>query len=166
MRALQAVSEIFRDREWDNPSRPNIKTFIDDVRADNDIWRVADVVAPHVALAPSRFSASGTRIEARALKTSNSLLEHLFLEGVLWGLANPGRVQAWYRAHAADQVSRVPFMREAGLTVDGLPDWDGFLDESDAILGKYEQDIAPLPPIHEKLLLDARAIGVEVNAHG
>lgn len=178
--ALQALAEVFRDRDWDDDERPNIKMFIETARAENESWRSSSTIAPHEVVQPSRFAGAdahrqaaegivkegakwkGPTMSVKDFKELRVPLEHWFLEGLLWGISNPQAFESWFQAHYEDQMQRLPQMREAGLAVDDLPDLARSLADGEAILRNYERDIGPLPAIPDSLLADARSLWRQV----
>lgn len=179
--ALQTIAEVFRDRDWSGDDRPNIKAFIESARADKESWRATGGFAPHDVVQRTRFAGDGYHQAAEGiLKTGTKWkaptmpvkefkelrlpLEHWFLEGVLWGLANPEAFETWYQTDYHDKMTGLPQMREAGLAVDPLPDLPECLANSEEILRNYERDIGPLPAVPESLLADAQALGRQVFA--
>jgi hypothetical protein len=162
--ALQTIAEIFRDRDWSSDSAPSIKQFIESARAEIESWRVTNASAPHDAVKLSRFARTGPTVDATLLTDERIRLglEQWFLEGVLWGFANPEVFEKWYNSRFEDQSRRLPFMRQSGLVIDALPDLPQFLVNSEEFLRSYEREIGPLPAIPERLLAEARALGREV----
>lgn len=175
--ALQTMAEVFRDRDWNSDGRPDIKSFIDAARRENESWRGTDVLAPHEVVQRARFAGhdahrraaegiqkkgakwKGPTMDVKNFKELRVPLEQWFLEGVLWGFGNPDAFGKWFEAHYEDQIWRVPVMREVGLAVDALPNEAQFLKDSEVILRKYEQEISPLPAILASLMADAQALG-------
>jgi hypothetical protein len=157
--AIQTIAEMFRDRDWIGDERPNIKVFIESARTENENWRAAGAIAPHDVVKPARFAGTGRTIDAKDFKGLGPPLEHWFLWGVLWGIANPTAFEKWYHAYFEDQINKLPLMRDAGLAVEAPPDLAESLADSEVILRNYERDISPLPAIPESLLADARALG-------
>jgi hypothetical protein len=158
---MQSLAEMFRDRYWNGDKAPSIKQFIENVRRENELWSGAKVVAPREVVKPTRFSATGSTIEAKAL-TDQRLrlgLEQWFLEGVLWGFANPASFEEWYKSRSEEQGGRLALMQEAGLKVERLSGLRQFLDECEGILRNYERDIGPLSAAPERLLAEGRALG-------
>lgn len=179
--ALQTFGEMFRDRDWSGDDRPNIKKFIESARAENESWRATSGIAPNNVVQRTRFAGEnyhraaegilkkGSRWKAptMAVKEFKELrlpLEHWFLEGLLWGLANPEAFEAWYQADYHDKLTSLPQMRDAGLAVDPIPDLAECLANSEEILRNYERDIGPLPAIPASLLLDGQALGCKAYA--
>lgn len=178
MLALQTIANIFRDRDWTSDERPNIKLFMEEARAENENWRAGCAVAPHKVVQPTRFAGADVHRQAaegimelgakwkaptmdvKDFKELRQPLEHWFLQGVLWGLGNPGAFETWYRTHFEERTKSLDFMRQSGLAIEEPIDLPEFLADSEMILRNYERDIGPLPPIPESLLADARALGI------
>jgi hypothetical protein len=177
---LQAIAEMFRDRDWASDGRPDIKVFIEGARTENGNWHTAGNFAPHDVVQPTRFAGAdahrqaaegimksgpkwkGPTMDVKAFKELRLPLENWFLEGALWGIDNPNAFEAWYQARCEDQIKQLPLMRQAGLQVEALPDLPQSLEDSEEILRNYERDINPLPAIPPSLLADAQALGVHV----
>jgi hypothetical protein len=76
--------------------------------------------------------------------------------------ANPERFATWYTDRAQRAQSSLERKRRAGLDVDAPPSLEEFFHVSELIVRDYERDLGPLPSIPDKLLSDARAVGVRV----
>lgn len=159
--ALQAIAEMFRGRDWNGDNAPSIKRFIESVRAENESWRETNIIAPRDVVKPTRFAKAHPTLDAKKFADEwiRISLEQWFLEGLLWGFANPAVFEKWYYSRIGDQTKRLAFMRQSGLVVDAAPDLSQFLADSEKLLRNYERDIGPLPAIPEKLLAEARALG-------
>jgi len=175
--ALQAIANIFRDRDWSSDERPDIKRYIEDARTDEENWRFGNAIAPHDVVQRTRFADSdqaaegimktgpkwkGPTMDVKDFKQLRVPLEQWFLDGVLWGLGNPTAFVTWYQARYEEQIQRLPLMGQAGLAVDELPDLPRFLTDSEEILRNYELEFGSLPAIPESLLADARTLGVRL----
>lgn len=162
--ALQTIAEMFRDRDWSSDNAPSIRRFIEGARAENESWRVINAIAPRDVVKAPRFARTGPAVDAKALtdKQMRLGLEQWFLEGVLWGLANPEAFEKWYNARFEDQTKRIALMRQSRLAIDALPSLPQFLADSEELLRNYGRDVGPLPTIPAKLLADARALGRQV----
>lgn len=160
--ALQMISEMFRDRDWESEEAPKVKQFIGNL-ADQDTWSGAS--SPVDAVQPVQFAKHyGKSIKPEALQDASlrAAMEHHLLEALLWGLSNPDRFDAWYSSKHASQVSRLPEMIEAGLDVEHVPSLSEFLEYCEQIVRDYERAIGRLPPIPPRLLDDAKALGWKV----
>jgi len=161
--ALQIITEMFRDRNWDGDDAPQIDTFISGAR---ESWDKAPNAATREIVRPFRLaSAFGALISPKNFQDARVrvALEQNVLEAVLWGLANPDQFTMWYAEAAQRHESSLGFMQSSGLAVDTLPALGEFLDQSEQIVRNYERDMGPLPTIPAKLLSDARALGIKVN---
>ena len=159
--SLQIIAEMFRDR-WDSDDAPNVKMVIDEL-AGQDTWSAA--ASPRDAVQPPQLSARlGRSIRPEQLQDERlrAAMEQLVLEALLWGLSNPDRFAAWYRAYLTHMESRTPTMREADLDVELSP-LPEFLASSEQIVRDYERDIGPLPSIPPRLLDDATALGWKIS---
>src|SRR5689334_6584825 len=67
MLALQAIAEMFRDRDWKGDSAPSIQRFIEVAKAENESWRVTDAILPRDVVKPTRFAKTGSTLDAEAL---------------------------------------------------------------------------------------------------
>lgn len=161
MLALQAIAEIYRERDWNSDDVPEISKLINGLKAKDELWRATSGVVPRDVVRPTRFADAGPTLDAKALTDARarSALEKWFLLGLLWGFSNPEAFRSWYKLYASDLMDGLPAMRQAGLMVDVPADLPQLLAESEAILRRYERDIGPLPDIPAKLLADARALG-------
>jgi hypothetical protein len=159
--ALQTIAEIFRDRDWSSEDAPNIRKFIENVRLKNPQWSATGAIAPSEVVLPTRFTRAGPTLPAKALAESEMRLglEHWFLEGALYGLANPEALRTWYEARYDRQTTNLGSMRQAGLEIEALPDYLQYLANCENVLRSYERDIGPLPAIPDKLIADARLLG-------
>ena len=155
--ALQMIAEMFSDRDWEGDDAPDIKGFV--TGAD---W--SDVTAPQEASPRAQFAEHGKSMRPEQLQEARmrALLDQQLLFGLLWGLANPDRFEAWYGSKLADYGEMLPTYREAGLDVDQPPTLPGFYEASETIIRDYEADIGPLPAIPARLLDDARALGRDI----
>lgn len=124
---LQVIAEMFRDRSWDGVDAPNIRMFIDDARS--QAWNVSADTAPHEIIQRARFAKSASTVDAKNLtdRRLRVALEQLCLEGILWGIENPSRFETWYRSMSERHARGLPFMHQAGLAVDALPNLPQFL---------------------------------------
>jgi hypothetical protein len=121
--ALQVLASMFRDRDWTSDNAPNIKLFIEGAKREKESWNVSTVVAPHEVVQPTRFATTGPTLPAKALKDDRFrlALEQWCLEGLLWGLGNPGLFRTWYQSAVEEHERNLPFMRQSGLAVDPMP---------------------------------------------
>lgn len=166
MLALQIIAEIFRDRDWNSDGAPQIETFISGAR---ELWDSAPNAAPREIVRPIRLaSAFGSVISPKDFQDARLrvALEQNVLEAVLWGLANPDRFAMWYASAAQRHESSLNLMRSSGLAIDAFPALAPFFDQSEQIVRNYERDVGALPATPEKLLSDARALGVNVGEFG
>lgn len=161
--ALRIIAEMFRDRNWESDGAPQIRSFIGAAR---ESWDSAPNAAPRQVVQPIRLAkAFGASISTKDFQDARLrvALEQNVLEALLWGLANPDRFATWYAGAAQRLQSSLNHMRSSGLAIDALPSMAEFFDQSEEIIRNYERDIAPLPTIPEKLLSDARALGLNVG---
>lgn len=159
--ALHVIAEIFRDRDWNNENAPNIERFIQSVKAKDELWCSTGDVAPQDVVRPVRFAQGGSTLDAKALTADQFglSLEHWFLQGLLWGFANPDAFEKWYQARFELQSAQMDRVLQAGLEIGELPDFQQFLKDCEELVRSYERDIGPLPEIPEPLVVDARALG-------
>jgi hypothetical protein len=160
--ALQMIAEMFRDRDWDGENAPEIGVFIAGARKR---WDETPNAAPREVLQPTRLrKAFGAAISTKDFKDRrvSVALEGNVRNALLWGLANPERFATWYADRGQHHQSSLKEMQSAGLDVDAPPILEEFFQLSESIVRDYERDIRPLPSIADKLLSDARAVGVKV----
>ena len=157
------IAEMFRDKDWDGDNPPDVKKVIDGSR---DGWDKVPEGAPSEVIKPWRLSSNiGKSMPAKNLADRKLIaaLEQLCLEAIMWALAKPDRVKAWYSNHREKMQSSLPDMQKAGLQVDALPALNEWFEQCESILRDYERDIQPLPEIPKKLLQDAESIGVSLD---
>jgi len=161
--ALQVIASILKDKDWEGENAPRIVDFINHAK---DIWNAQGNKAPHDIIEPFKLSKHfGKTIRAKDLNDNRirTGLEQVYLDGLLWGLANPDRFKSWYESDYKNKKERtLPLMQKAGLEDDSVPTLSEFLKDSEKMLKDYESEVAPLSPIPSKLLADARALGREI----
>jgi hypothetical protein len=161
--ALQIIAEMFRDRNWDGGDAPQIEKFINSARP---LWDSKPKAAPReIVNKPKQFKTYGAKMSKKNFQDPRLrvILEHYFLDALLWGLANPDRFKLWYTDYAQHHESSLNFMQRSGLNVDKLPVLGEFFTLSEEIVRDYERDIVSLPSIPDKLLSDARRVGIKTK---
>ncbi len=161
--ALQIITEMFRDRNWDGDDAPQIDTFISGAR---ESWDKMPNAAPREIVRSFRLASGfGAVISPKDFQDARVrvALEQKVLEALLWGLANPDRFRMWYADARKRHESSLGLMQSSGLAVDTLRALSEFLEQSEQIVRNYERDVGPLPTIPAKLLSDARVLGIKVN---
>jgi hypothetical protein len=161
--ALQIIAEMFRDRNWDGDDAPEIKTFIDGAR---ESWNVTPSTSPREIVRPTRLkSAFGDSISVKEFQDVRLrvALERNLLEALLWSLASPDRFRAWYASTRQRHQSSLDLMQSSGLAVDALPSLEEWFAQCEEIVHNYERDIGPLHAIPDRLLADARALGLDIG---
>lgn len=161
--SLQMITEMFRDHDWDSDDGPNVKGVVTSLQ-DSDIWSAA--ASPQDAAQPMQLAKHfGKSMKPEQLVDARlrPALEQPLLEALLWGLANPGRFEAWYDSTLPDHASKMEMYRSAGLDEAELPPLPELLANSEQIVHDYERDIGPLPSIPPRLLDDAIALGWKVS---
>jgi hypothetical protein len=155
--ALQVLSEMYRDKDWEGDNPPNVMMFVDSMQS---TWSAAQ--SPREAVTPIRFAkAFGRSMPPDAFNDARAqvALEQQLLEAIFWGLSNPKRFEAWYESYAAKRGSSLPTMQKAGLDVGSASPLSQFFEDRELILREYERAVGPLPPIPARLISDARALG-------
>jgi hypothetical protein len=147
---------------------PNIRAFI---ASDRTKWDNMPNAAPREVVQPTHLAkAFGASISTKDFRDArlSGALEHNVLDALLFGLANPERYAMWHADRAQFQQSLLKEMQSSGLDVDTPPilapptNPEEFFQLSESIVLDYERDVEPLPSIPDKLLSDARAVGVKV----
>jgi hypothetical protein len=153
--ALQMITEMFRDRDWEGDDAPNVKAFVEGASEGTSAASPQEAVQP-VRLAKHR--PKSISVEEFNDPQLRAAMEQLLLEALLWGLSNPDRFEAWYTSRVERHESRLAEMREAGLEVGHLPSLPQFFEDSAQIVRDYERDVGPLPSIPPRLLADAERL--------
>ena len=161
--ALEALGEMFRDRDWTKEGAPNIAMFIAEAQKS---WR-QDTSVPHEIIKPAFQLAKtfGKSISVKDFmdKRLSMAFEQHVLEALLWGLSNPRRFEQWYTASANKMLADLRKMQAAGLAVEEMPSFAEFLQQSEEILRAYETTVGGFAPVPSKLLSDALALGVDIQ---
>lgn len=160
--ALQMITWIYKDRDWEGENAPRIADFINKAK---DIWDAQGNKSPHDIIEPFKLSKHfGKNIRSKDLKNNRIriALEQSCVEGLLWGLANPDRFKSWYESQYKNKKGKFSLMQKAGVEIDSIPTLSEFIKESERMLKGYESEVDPLPPTPPKLLDDARILGIKI----
>lgn len=161
--ALQIVAYMFKDADWGGPDAPQVKNLCVEMNAK---YRTegADFnkTAPHDIIHPVRIAETfGPTIKAEALfdKRLQGRLEGNFLGGLMYGLSNSKSFEAWHSHHLAEFEKNKDLYQKADIGVDRLPTLSETYRDSEEIIQNYEKEMEiKLPPIPDKLLVDAKAL--------
>jgi len=159
----RSLPKCFATGDWDSDGAPQIAWFIGVARK---TWDNTPKAPPREIVQPIRLANGfGASISTKDFQDDRLrvALEQNLLDALLWGLANPDRFETWYAEAMQRHQSSLTLMQSSGLDVDALPVLEEFLQQSEEIVRNYERDIGPLPSIPDRLLSDARAVGVKIN---
>jgi hypothetical protein len=158
--ALQIISNMFKDKDWDSNDSPKILDFINK----REEWKTENILAPHeIIKLPSFVEHFGKTISVSDLKKMQSNLEQEFLFALLWGLANPDKFKLWFEKKFTEDKKILEVAQKAGLDVDSIPTLQEYLLACDKVIKNYEQKMGNLPTtLPSKLIIDAEKLGVFV----
>lgn len=167
--ALQIIAYIFSGRDWESDNAPQIKIFVDEMNKRYQQQELKlEEKAPHEIVRSARFSDHTRKsIPARAFQSKDvqQVLETDFLNGIVYGLSNSSSFEKWYKSHSSNLHDKLPIMQKAGLDIEELPSLDENYKNSEQIIRDYEKAMElSLPPIPEKLLADAKSLGLKLSS--
>lgn len=161
--ALQIISNMFKDRNWDTNDAPNILSFISKIEE----GKTENIIAPHdITSIPSFAEHFGKTVSVSILnnREMQANLEQNFLFALLWGLSNPDKFKLWYEKKIIEDKNMLETAQEAGLDVGFIPTLEQYLLSCDKVIINYEQKMGSLPTtIPSKLIIDAQKLGVSVE---
>jgi hypothetical protein len=159
--ALQMIAEMFRNRDWSGDNAPSILEFIEAARNGLQAWSSRDPVAPQDVVERPSFTRLGKTIGAEKLTDPQMrmALEQFCLQGILWGLANPGLFAEWYDGYWQDADGSLALAKAAGVDSEHPKPIEEMFEDSEKILRNYERDIGSLPSIPERLALEFTSLG-------
>jgi len=143
-RSVQILAEIFKNSQEGDMGA----LMLSGMEACQASWNASPDGGPsQIAKAPQLAKAFGKTMTVKDFQDERlrKSLEILFIEVLLWGLANPQRFATWYQADQAATESRREFYQKAGLEIGTPPTLSEFFENCDAILVDYESDIGVLP---------------------
>lgn len=166
--SLQIISYMFQDKDWDGPDRPQIKTFIEGVKKELKEKNLnLEKTAPHDIVEHTKVENHfGENIDIKVIQDKRNIpiLEYQFLSGLLYGLGNASSYNSWYQNHLEEVSKKLPEMKKAGLYIDELPSLNENSANSEQIIKGYEEEMGiSLPSIPDKLLDDAKGLGIKIN---
>ena len=159
--ALRVIAEIYRDRDWSGAEAPNIKSLINSARKENELWCENNVTSPREVVNPPRFAKASSRIKSQELSegSNSTALEQLFVEGLLWGFANPKAFSSYYHTLSTKHQERLDYLKDTNLEIELPLQLDDFYSQSEQILINYEHEVHSLPRIPEELSVQAHSLG-------
>ena len=161
--ALQIISNMFKDRNWDTDDAPNILVFINKMEE----WKIENIIAPHeIIKLPSFVEHFGKTVPVSILhkREMQADLEQKFLFALLLGLANPDKFKLWFEEDFKEKENKLEEYKKAGLDIDFIPTLQQYLKSCDGIVKDYEEKMGSLSTaIPPKLLLDAQKLGVSIE---
>lgn len=168
--ALKIITYIFPESAWESSDAPQIKQFIHEMSKHWEKRIKEGKKAPHEIVEHIKFKEDGytlgdSTITANVLldKELQKVLELGFLNGLLFGLANPSSYEAWYKNLLKENKKNLPIMKEAGIDIDKLPSLSENYSESEQIISDYKKDMdIEFPSIPKQLLADAKGLGIKV----
>jgi hypothetical protein len=161
--ALQMIAEMNRNQDWDSEDAPQIIKAINIARKQ---WDQKLNASPQEIIAPIRFEKKyGKYIHPNVLgdKFILKMTEGYVLLGLLWGLVNKARFIRWYSEEHKRFETRKELYNQMKLNVESPPIIGEYYQQCGEIVRAYEQKFNMLPKIPNKLLSDAKILGIEVN---
>ncbi len=161
--ALQIVAYIFKDADWEGADPPQLRQLCEEMNAKyREESADFNTTAPHDIVHRVHIAETfGPTIKAEALldKRLQGRLESDFLGGLMYGFSNPKSYEAWHSNHLAEFEKDKELIQKMDIGVDKLPTLSETYRDSEEIIQNYEKEMEiKLPPIPDKLLVDAKAL--------
>ncbi|HEY6541474.1 MAG TPA: hypothetical protein VIZ18_11070 [Ktedonobacteraceae bacterium] len=156
--ALQLIAFCYQNKDWNGDNAPEIKSFIESERE-----RIGSEIDPYTIMAPLKFQKYGETIPAKVIEDlgSRNAFEQIFMDGLLYGLGNPKRYEAWYEADLKDFEKKKPTYNRMGLQVgEKLPSLSENYVNAEEIVHSYEQAMGVSLPttIPHRLIADVKTV--------
>jgi hypothetical protein len=161
--ALRMIATMFRANDWNSEDSLSIQTAVND---NKELWHERGDSDPLEVVKPFRFSEKRKLVNAKDLNDTKMrfALETYCFESLIWGLANPGSFKEYFESKNERHSDRMQLYKKMDLDMESIPTLDQTLESGEKILSGYAKNVGILSPIPQRLIEDARSLGIEVTA--